>query len=187
MLPSGSWGKRKPQGRRLGWVRSDARGTMWARQEGLRHSHPHAVVRCPSSSSSSVSCSGKGLPGCPCSLGPWSHYHFLFLPSFPTAPTSCCPWLPPWGFRAMSGRGPISLCLCLLWGLGRQGQPARPLCPAWPPPFLSACAPGPPCPRLRPAPTRARVALRTPAELSPFAWLYSFLKGENTKPNSSFF
>ncbi|XP_045046519.2 rho guanine nucleotide exchange factor 10-like protein isoform X3 [Desmodus rotundus] len=58
MLPSGSWGKRKPQGRRLGWVRSDARGTMWARQEGLRHSHPHAVVRCPSSSSSSVSCSG---------------------------------------------------------------------------------------------------------------------------------
>uniref|UniRef100_A0A2K6GZJ5 Rho guanine nucleotide exchange factor 10-like protein n=1 Tax=Propithecus coquereli TaxID=379532 RepID=A0A2K6GZJ5_PROCO len=54
MLPSGAWGKRKPRGRRLGWVCSDARGVMWARQEG----HPHAVVRCPSSSSSSVSCSG---------------------------------------------------------------------------------------------------------------------------------
>ncbi|XP_069335515.1 rho guanine nucleotide exchange factor 10-like protein isoform X5 [Eulemur rufifrons] len=54
MLPSGAWGKRKPRGRRLCWVRSDARGVMWARQEG----HPHAVVRCPSSSSSSVSCSG---------------------------------------------------------------------------------------------------------------------------------
>ncbi|XP_046939207.1 rho guanine nucleotide exchange factor 10-like protein isoform X3 [Lynx rufus] len=58
MLPSGAWGKRKPRGRRLGWVRSDARGTMWARQEGLHHPHPHTVVRCPSSSSSSVSCSG---------------------------------------------------------------------------------------------------------------------------------
>ncbi|KAM5321070.1 rho guanine nucleotide exchange factor 10-like protein isoform 6-T13 [Glossophaga mutica] len=58
MLPSGSWGKRKPQGRRLGWVRSDARGAMWARQEGPHHSHPRTVVRCPSSSSSSVSCSG---------------------------------------------------------------------------------------------------------------------------------
>ncbi|XP_025781016.1 rho guanine nucleotide exchange factor 10-like protein, partial [Puma concolor] len=58
MLPGGAWGKRKPRGRRLGWVRSDARGTMWARQEGLHHPHPHTVVRCPSSSSSSVSCSG---------------------------------------------------------------------------------------------------------------------------------
>uniref|UniRef100_A0A8C2WA77 Rho guanine nucleotide exchange factor 10 like n=1 Tax=Chinchilla lanigera TaxID=34839 RepID=A0A8C2WA77_CHILA len=59
MLPSSSWGKRKPRSRRLGWVRSDARGgVMWARQEGLRHPYPHAVVRCPSSSSSSVSCSG---------------------------------------------------------------------------------------------------------------------------------
>ncbi|CAK7321208.1 rho guanine nucleotide exchange factor 10-like protein isoform X8 [Vulpes vulpes] len=58
MLPSGAWAKRKPRGRRLGWVRSDARGTMWARQEGLHHPHPHTVVRCPSSSSSSVSCSG---------------------------------------------------------------------------------------------------------------------------------
>ncbi|XP_022370161.1 rho guanine nucleotide exchange factor 10-like protein isoform X5 [Enhydra lutris kenyoni] len=58
MLPSGEWGKRKLRGRRLGWVRSDARGTMWARQEGLHHPHPHTVVRCPSSSSSSVSCSG---------------------------------------------------------------------------------------------------------------------------------
>ncbi|XP_054435646.1 rho guanine nucleotide exchange factor 10-like protein isoform X2 [Pteronotus mesoamericanus] len=58
MLPSGSWGKRKPQGRRLGWVRSDARCAMWARQEGPHHSQPHTVVRCPSSSSSSVSCSG---------------------------------------------------------------------------------------------------------------------------------
>ncbi|XP_037003900.2 rho guanine nucleotide exchange factor 10-like protein isoform X5 [Artibeus jamaicensis] len=58
MLPSGSWGKRKPQGRWLGWVRSDAPGTMWARPEGVHHPHPHAVVRCPSSSSSSVSCSG---------------------------------------------------------------------------------------------------------------------------------
>nr|XP_044625765.1 rho guanine nucleotide exchange factor 10-like protein isoform X15 [Equus asinus] len=57
MLPSGAWGKRKPRGRRLGWVRSDARGAMWARQEGLHHPHPHTVVRCPSSSSS-VSCSG---------------------------------------------------------------------------------------------------------------------------------
>ncbi|KAM8958914.1 rho guanine nucleotide exchange factor 10-like protein isoform 6-T7 [Lycaon pictus] len=58
MLPSGAWAKRKPRGRRLGWVRSDARGTMWAGQEGLHHPHPHTVVRCPSSSSSSVSCSG---------------------------------------------------------------------------------------------------------------------------------
>ncbi|XP_045715754.1 rho guanine nucleotide exchange factor 10-like protein isoform X3 [Phyllostomus hastatus] len=58
MLPSGSWGKRKPQGRWLGWARSDAPGTMWARQEGPPHGHPRAVVRCPSSSSSSVSCSG---------------------------------------------------------------------------------------------------------------------------------
>ncbi|XP_049473925.1 rho guanine nucleotide exchange factor 10-like protein isoform X1 [Panthera uncia] len=58
MLPGGAWGKRKPRGRRLGWVRSDARGAMWARQEGLHHPHPHTVVRCPSSSSSSVSCSG---------------------------------------------------------------------------------------------------------------------------------
>uniref|UniRef100_H0VBK2 Rho guanine nucleotide exchange factor 10 like n=1 Tax=Cavia porcellus TaxID=10141 RepID=H0VBK2_CAVPO len=59
MLPSSSWGKRKPRSRRLGWVRSDARGgIMWARQEGLRHPYSHAVVRCPSSSSSSVSCSG---------------------------------------------------------------------------------------------------------------------------------
>ncbi|KAM9687020.1 rho guanine nucleotide exchange factor 10-like protein isoform 3-T4 [Trichechus inunguis] len=58
MLPSGAWGKRKPRGWRLGWVRSNARGTMWARQEALHHSHPHAVIRCPSSSSSSVSCSG---------------------------------------------------------------------------------------------------------------------------------
>nr|XP_019609267.1 PREDICTED: rho guanine nucleotide exchange factor 10-like protein isoform X10 [Rhinolophus sinicus] len=58
MLPSGSWGKRKPRGWRLGWVRSDACGAMWARQEGLHHPHPHPVVRCPSSSSSSVSCSG---------------------------------------------------------------------------------------------------------------------------------
>ncbi|XP_035922857.1 rho guanine nucleotide exchange factor 10-like protein isoform X9 [Halichoerus grypus] len=58
MLPSGEWGKRKPRGWRLGWVQSDARGTMWARQEGLHHPHPHTVVRCPSSSSSSVSCSG---------------------------------------------------------------------------------------------------------------------------------
>ncbi|NP_001306767.1 rho guanine nucleotide exchange factor 10-like protein isoform 4 [Homo sapiens] len=57
MLPSSSWGKRKLRGR-LGWVRSDARGVMWARQEGLHHPHPHAVIRCPSSSSSSVSCSG---------------------------------------------------------------------------------------------------------------------------------
>ncbi|XP_023407789.2 rho guanine nucleotide exchange factor 10-like protein isoform X8 [Loxodonta africana] len=58
MLPSGAWGKRKLRGRRLGWVRSNAWGTMWARQEGLHHSHPHSVIRCPSSSSSSVSCSG---------------------------------------------------------------------------------------------------------------------------------
>ncbi|XP_028368004.1 rho guanine nucleotide exchange factor 10-like protein isoform X5 [Phyllostomus discolor] len=58
MLPSGSWGKRKPQGRWLGWARSDAPGAMWARQEGPPHGHPRAVVRCPSSSSSSVSCSG---------------------------------------------------------------------------------------------------------------------------------
>nr|XP_055188242.1 rho guanine nucleotide exchange factor 10-like protein isoform X5 [Nyctereutes procyonoides] len=58
MLPSGAWAKRKPRCRRLGWVRSDARGTMWAGQEGLHHPHPHTVVRCPSSSSSSVSCSG---------------------------------------------------------------------------------------------------------------------------------
>nr|KAF6503886.1 Rho guanine nucleotide exchange factor 10 like [Rousettus aegyptiacus] len=58
MLPSGVWGKRKPRGPRLGWVRSDARGTMWARQEGPHHPHPDAVIRCPSSSSSSVSCSG---------------------------------------------------------------------------------------------------------------------------------
>ncbi|XP_025255358.1 rho guanine nucleotide exchange factor 10-like protein isoform X5 [Theropithecus gelada] len=57
MLPSSSWGKRKLRGR-LGWVRSDARGVMWARQEGLHHPHPNAVIRCPSSSSSSVSCSG---------------------------------------------------------------------------------------------------------------------------------
>ncbi|XP_032614981.1 rho guanine nucleotide exchange factor 10-like protein isoform X9 [Hylobates moloch] len=57
MLPSSSWGKRKLRGR-LGWVRSDARGVMWARREGLHHPHPHAVIRCPSSSSSSVSCSG---------------------------------------------------------------------------------------------------------------------------------
>uniref|UniRef100_A0A287DC14 Rho guanine nucleotide exchange factor 10 like n=1 Tax=Ictidomys tridecemlineatus TaxID=43179 RepID=A0A287DC14_ICTTR len=58
MLPSSAWGKRKPRGRRLGWVRSGAQGVMWARQEGLCHPHPHAVVRCPSSSSSSISCSG---------------------------------------------------------------------------------------------------------------------------------
>uniref|UniRef100_A0A8C6H4P5 Rho guanine nucleotide exchange factor 10-like n=1 Tax=Mus spicilegus TaxID=10103 RepID=A0A8C6H4P5_MUSSI len=60
MLPSSSWGKRKPRSQRLGWVRCDARGNMWARQEGLRqpHPHPHALIRCPSSSSSSVSCSG---------------------------------------------------------------------------------------------------------------------------------
>ncbi|XP_028339733.1 rho guanine nucleotide exchange factor 10-like protein isoform X5 [Physeter macrocephalus] len=58
MLPSGAWGKRKPRGQQLGWVRSDARGVMWARQEGLHHPDPHAVIRCPSSSSSSVSCSG---------------------------------------------------------------------------------------------------------------------------------
>ncbi|XP_059547065.1 rho guanine nucleotide exchange factor 10-like protein isoform X5 [Myotis daubentonii] len=58
MLPSAAWGKRKPQGRRLGWVRSDRPGAMWAGKEGLHHPHPHAVVRCPSSSSSSVSCSG---------------------------------------------------------------------------------------------------------------------------------
>ncbi|KAF6344020.1 Rho guanine nucleotide exchange factor 10 like [Rhinolophus ferrumequinum] len=58
MLPSGSWGKRKPWGWRLGWVQSDACGAMWARQEGLHHPHPHTVIRCPSSSSSSVSCSG---------------------------------------------------------------------------------------------------------------------------------
>uniref|UniRef100_A0A8C8TYA2 Rho guanine nucleotide exchange factor 10-like n=1 Tax=Peromyscus maniculatus bairdii TaxID=230844 RepID=A0A8C8TYA2_PERMB len=62
MLPSSSWGKRKPRCRRLGWMR-DARGNMWARQEGLHHPHPHphAIIRCPSSSSSSVSsvsCSG---------------------------------------------------------------------------------------------------------------------------------
>uniref|UniRef100_A0A8C2MVN6 Rho guanine nucleotide exchange factor 10-like n=1 Tax=Cricetulus griseus TaxID=10029 RepID=A0A8C2MVN6_CRIGR len=61
MLPSSSWGKRKPRTRRLGWVCGDARGSMWARQEGLHHPHPHphTVIRCPSSSSSSVSCSGK--------------------------------------------------------------------------------------------------------------------------------
>ncbi|KAM5247093.1 rho guanine nucleotide exchange factor 10-like protein isoform 6-T6 [Ctenodactylus gundi] len=63
MLPGSAWGKRKPRSRRPGWVRSDARVVMWARQEGLRHPHsfphPHAAtVRCPSSSSSSVSCSG---------------------------------------------------------------------------------------------------------------------------------
>ncbi|XP_040843920.1 rho guanine nucleotide exchange factor 10-like protein isoform X7 [Ochotona curzoniae] len=59
MLPSsGAWGKRKPRAWRLGWVRSDAQGIMWARQESLHHPHAHAVVRCPSSSSSSVSCSG---------------------------------------------------------------------------------------------------------------------------------
>lgn len=67
MLPSSSWGKRKPRCRRLGWMR-DARGNMWARQEGLHHPHPHphAIIRCPSSSSSSVSsvsCSGKGRLG----------------------------------------------------------------------------------------------------------------------------
>ena len=91
MLPGGAWGKRKPRGRRLGWVRSDARGTMWARQEGLHHPHPHTVVRCPSSSSSSVSCSGKGPPGCPCSLGPLLRGRCpFFLLSFPTAtPTGC--------------------------------------------------------------------------------------------------
>ncbi|XP_065751909.1 rho guanine nucleotide exchange factor 10-like protein isoform X5 [Phocoena phocoena] len=58
MLPSGAWGKRKPRGQRLGWVRSDARGAMWARQEGRHHPDPHTVIHCPSSSSSSVSCSG---------------------------------------------------------------------------------------------------------------------------------
>ncbi|XP_039698016.1 rho guanine nucleotide exchange factor 10-like protein isoform X6 [Pteropus medius] len=58
MLPNGAWGKRKPRGPWLGWVRSDAQGTMWARQEGPHHPHAHTVVRCPSSSSSSVSCSG---------------------------------------------------------------------------------------------------------------------------------
>uniref|UniRef100_A0A8I6GM77 Rho guanine nucleotide exchange factor 10 like n=1 Tax=Rattus norvegicus TaxID=10116 RepID=A0A8I6GM77_RAT len=60
MLPSSSWGKRKPRSRRLGWVRCGVPGNMWARQEDLRHPHPHphALIRCPSSSSSSVSCSG---------------------------------------------------------------------------------------------------------------------------------
>lgn len=115
MLPSGAWGKRKPRGRRPGWVRSDARGTMWARQEGLRHPHPHAVIRCPSSSSSSISCSGKGPPAAPAPFGPLGHCYF-FLPSFPMAPTSCCPQLPPLAFRATSCRSPGSLCLVSLVG-----------------------------------------------------------------------
>lgn len=81
MLPSSSWGKRKPRTRRLGWVCGDARGSMWARQEGLHHPHPHphTVIRCPSSSSSSVSCSGKGLTGCPASLAAGVATTSLFL------------------------------------------------------------------------------------------------------------
>lgn len=100
MLPGGGvWGKRKPRARRLGWVRGDARGIMWARQEGLRHPHPHphphAVVRCPSSSSS-VSCSGKGPPPAVSLLPRCTRggCHFCFCPSFPRRPLpaahSCC-------------------------------------------------------------------------------------------------
>lgn len=104
MLPSSSWGKRKPRSRRLGWVRSDARGgVMWARQEGLRHPHPHAVVRCPSSSSS-VSCSGKGPPPSPCSLAGCP----LLLPSLPARSTHFLPPQLPQGVRATSSGGAVS-------------------------------------------------------------------------------
>lgn len=122
MLPSGAWGKRKPRGQRLGWVRSDARGAMWARQEGRHHPDPHTVIHCPSSSSSSVSCSGKACLRVPVPSAPGSHRHFS-LPSFPLAPASCCLRLPAPGFRAASSGVP-SPCACAWssWG----GSPARP-------------------------------------------------------------
>lgn len=99
MLASGVWGKRKPRGRRLGWARSDARGTMWAGQEGLHH--PHSVARCPSSSSSSISCSGKGPAWCPCSRG---SLESPLLQPLPAALDRCC-WVQSW-----EQRGPVGLC-----------------------------------------------------------------------------
>lgn len=59
MFPRGAWGKRKPRAGRPGWVRGRAQGAMWAGQGALPRAHPTAAGRGPSSSSSSVSCSGK--------------------------------------------------------------------------------------------------------------------------------
>ncbi|XP_074074387.1 rho guanine nucleotide exchange factor 10-like protein isoform X4 [Macrotis lagotis] len=52
----GGGGKRKLNSRRLRWARGNAGGTMWVKRDSLYQSH--TVIRCPSSSSSSVSFSG---------------------------------------------------------------------------------------------------------------------------------
>lgn len=137
MLPSGAWGKRKLRGQRLGWVRSDARGTMWARQEGLRHPHPPAAIRCPSSSSSSVSCSGKGPPGCPCSLWPPGSL-LLLSPQLPHGTHFLLPTAAPTDFQSHElpeSRVPVP-CLACGPGASRAGPHALP--GLW----LSAVLPG---------------------------------------------
>lgn len=138
MLPSGAWGKRKPRGRRLGWVRSDARGAMWARQEGLHHPHPHTVVRCPSSSSS-VSCSGKGRPGCPGSLGPLGLLPLLLSSQPPRSTHFLLPTATAAGFQSREQPGAVSLGLCLSV-VGAKTVKAGFPHSAQPPLFLSARA-----------------------------------------------
>lgn len=168
MLPSSSWGKRKLRGR-LGWVRSDARGVMWARQEGLHHPHPNAVIRCPSSSSSSVSCSGKGLLGCPCPLPPLGS-----LPLLLSSPASSqLPFAAAHSRRwnqspSAAGVPSPSTCTLLWWGLELSLEPPSlsdllPLSEAWA--FVHLI----PSSIRGPAPLTPRIPCQAPVELFPFS------------------